>query len=113
MFISATELHIRSFRHLFQFMKLSFSSMKQAKKSAGCLQAKMKLKKLRIGYTITVWDNKESMLQFRNSGAHKTAMQKIRIISHQNKVLHWEDDKIPNWAEAKARLNTIALKITN
>jgi hypothetical protein len=111
MIIVATELHVRSFWHFFEFAIASARSMKQAKKSAGCIYADASNKGLKIGYTLTAWQNKEAMLEFRNTGAHKIAMSKIRKLSHQYKTLHWDSDSPPNWNEARNRLAETAFKI--
>lgn len=111
MIIVATELHVRSFWHFFEFVKNSSHSMKQAKKSAGCIYAAASNKGWRIGFTLTTWEDKESMLQFRNSGAHKVAMSKIRKLSHLYKTLQWESDVTPDWQEAKNRLVETAFKV--
>jgi len=111
MIIVATELHIHSFWNFFEFALTSARSMKQAKKSAGCIYAAANNKGWRIGYTLTTWENKESMLQFRNTGAHKVAMIKIRKLSHQYKTLQWESEAQPVWEEAKTRLDETAFKV--
>ena len=113
MIIVATELYVRSFWHFFEFAVLSARSMKQAKKSAGCIYATATNKGWRIGYTLTTWENEEVMLQFRNTGAHKEAMKKIRKLSHQYKTLRWESDKPANWQEAKSRLAETDFKVLN
>jgi hypothetical protein len=111
MIIVATELHVRSFLYFFEFAITSARSMKQAKKSPGCIYAAANNKGWRIGYTLTAWENKEAMLRFRNIGAHKTAMSKIRKLSHQYKTLHWESDASPNWEEARTRLAETTFKV--
>ena len=111
MIIVATELHIRSFWHFFEFAIYSVRSTKQAKNSAGCIFAEVKNNGWRIGYTLTVWENKELMQQFRNTGAHKQAMSKIRKLSHQYKTLLWEADKPAGWEEAKTWLAETAFKV--
>jgi hypothetical protein len=105
MIIIATELHVRSIWLFFEFVSLSLRSMKQAKKSAGCISAVAGNKGWRIGYTLTAWENEEVMLQFRNTGAHKEAMSKIRKLSYKYKTLRWKSDTPVNWEEAKSRLN--------
>jgi hypothetical protein len=111
MIIVATELHVRNFWHFFDFVITSVRSMKQAKRSAGCICATASNKGWKIGYTLTAWENKEVMLQFRNTGAHKAAMQKIGKLSHQYKTLQWESDKQAGWQEAKKRLDETAFKV--
>jgi hypothetical protein len=111
MIIIATEIHLRSFWHFFQFAALAGTSTKQARRSAGCIHTAVGNKGWRIGYTITAWENLETMLQFRNTGAHKKAMQKTADVSYQYKTLRWEADQIPGWKEAKSRLDEIPFKV--
>ncbi len=56
------------------------------------------------GLTITAWKDEESMLAFRNSGAHKEAMKDTRKVSHKYKTLHYESGDIPNWTQARQQL---------
>jgi heme-degrading monooxygenase HmoA len=111
MVVVATELHVRSFWNFFEFASLSFRSMKQAKKSEGNIHASARNKNWKIGYTLTVWESRETMLEFRNTGAHKKAMTKIRKVSKQYKTLVWEGDTIPTWDEAKFRLHKTEFKV--
>lgn len=87
MIIVATELHVRSFWKLFSFVKHASRSMKQAKNAPGNIYAYATNGGWRIGYTLTAWENKEAMMQFRNSGAHKTAMKQISRLSNRYKTL--------------------------
>lgn len=107
MIIVATELHVRNFWHFFEFSFLAVLSQIQAKKTKGCIKAISSNKGWRIGYTITLWENKEAMMAFRNSGAHKKAMSKIRKLSPCYKTLRWESNIIPDWDMAKSKLATI------
>lgn len=111
MIIVATELHVHSFWRFFEFALVSTRSMQQAKKTTGNISAVARNKSWRIGYTLTVWENKEAMLEFRNTGAHKLAMSKTRKLSHQYKTLQWESDKQPDWDEAGVRLAETAFKL--
>jgi hypothetical protein len=110
MLIVVTELHVRNFWRFFEFVRLSVGSMKQAKRSAGNIHAAAGNKGWRIGYTLTAWENKEAMLEFRNTGTHKKAMTRIRKLSAKYKTLVWEGDTIPTFTDAKARLDEIAFK---
>lgn len=110
MLIVVTELHVRNFWRFFEFVKLSIRSMKEAKKTAGNIHATAGNGGWRIGYTLTAWENKEAMMDFRNNGAHKKAMTKVRKLSTKYKTLLWEADTIPTFKDAKARLDEIAFK---
>ena len=107
MIIVATELHVRNLRYFFEFAFFSVRSMIQAKKANGCIKASVMNGGWRIGYTLTVWETKEAIMEFRNSGTHKKAMSKIRKLSPQYKTLRWESDNIPDWDEAKSKLAVV------
>ncbi|HPG11039.1 MAG TPA: DUF3291 domain-containing protein [Chitinophagaceae bacterium] len=111
MIIVATELHVRSFWKFFPFARHASRSMKQAKRSPGIIHAYSTNSGWRIGFTLTAWENKETMMQFRNTGAHKEAMKQISRLSHQYKTLVWEADAVPNWKDAKKKLDKADLKI--
>ncbi|HMU46454.1 MAG TPA: DUF3291 domain-containing protein [Chitinophagaceae bacterium] len=111
MILVATELHVRSFWKFFPFARHATRSMKQAKNSPGIIHASVHNGGWRIGYTLTAWENKDSMMQFRNTGAHKIAMQKISRLSHQYKTMMWEATEVPTWKEAKKKLQQAEFKI--
>lgn len=104
MIIVATELHVKSFWKFFPFIRHSIRSMKQARAATGCLYSLVKGRSWRIGYTLTAWENREAMLQFRNSGAHKKAMQQVAKLSSRYKTRVWEAAAVPPWMEAKTLL---------
>lgn len=111
MLIVVTELHVRSFWRFFEFVGLSIRSMKQAKRSPGVIHVSTGNKGWRIGYTLTAWENKEAMHEFKISGAHKKAMTKMRKLSTKYKTLVYEADTIPTFKDAKLRLNEIEYKL--
>lgn len=111
MIIVATELHVKSFGKFIPFVRHSIRSTRQARQAEGCLHVWVGNKGWRIGYTLTAWKNKEAMLQYRNSGAHKIAMQQISKLSSRYKTLVWEAANIPTWKEAKSRLDEVAFKL--
>jgi len=111
MLIVATELHVRNGWKFIPFVRHSIRSTKQAKQAAGCLHVWVGNYGWRIGYTLTAWKDKSSMLQYRNTDSHKVAMQQIGKLSRQYKTLVWEAELVPTWKEAKERLDTIAFKV--
>lgn len=110
MIISATELHVRSFWKFFSFIRHAMRSRKQAATAPGSLHVWTGNGGWRIGYTFTAWQDKGSMLQYRNSGDHKTAMQQIGRVSRRYRTLTWEADTLPTWEEAKEKLQQIPFK---
>ena len=111
MLIVATELHVRNGWKFIPFVRHSIRSTKQAKQAAGCLHVWVGNYGWRIGYTLTAWKDKSSMLQYRNTDSHKVAMQQISKLSKQYKTLVWEAEQVPSWNEAKEKLDVIAFKV--
>ncbi|MCB0375992.1 MAG: DUF3291 domain-containing protein [Sinomicrobium sp.] len=111
MIIVATELHIRDFWKFFPFIKHASRSMRQAKRSPGIIYTSATNRGWRVGFTLTAWQTKEAMIQFRNSGAHKAAIKQTSRLSHQYKTLVWEADAVPDWEEAKKKLEKAPLKV--
>ncbi len=103
MFISITQLHIRSIWKFPALIKHAGASTKQVKQSAGNLSAVSTIKRW-YAYTITTWDSKESMMAFRNSGAHKEAMKNMANISDHFRSINYEGEKVPTWKEAFEKL---------
>ncbi len=110
MIIVATELQVKSLWKFIPFIRISSRSFKQARQAPGCLHAWVGNKGWRTGYTLTAWESREAMLQYRNSGAHKTAMQQVSNLSRRYKTCIWEADAIPSWPQAFARLQPLPFK---
>lgn len=52
-------------------------------------------------WSMSVWDSKDAMLRYRNSGSHRRAMRASRALAERVDFRHWEADAIPDWAEAR------------
>ena len=109
MLISITELHIKNLWRLPLFMKFASLSAKQSQSAKGNIKTTISLGWMR-GYTITAWENIDSMMQFRNAGDHKEAMRIMRKVASAYKSFHWESDEIPTWKDVKIKLAEIELK---
>ncbi len=50
-------------------------------------------------WTVTIWENEESMKKFRGSIAHRNAMQQLPKWCNEASYHHWiqEDDEFPSW----------------
>jgi len=109
MIISITELRLRSVFQFPRFLKHSASSIQQAQQSKGNHLVKTKVGWL-VGYTVTLWDDKESMLAFRNSHAHLAAMKEMKIVSNKYRSTNFESDSVPNWDIVKSKLKELDYK---
>ena len=104
MFISVTRIHLKSLSKFFPFMALNGKIQKQIKASPGLISSKVRMQNPWVYWTLTAWQDKESMMRFRNNGTHMEAMKKSRELSSDMKSLNWEGEKLPGWREAAHRL---------
>ncbi len=102
MYISITGLKLKTSFKIFLFLRHAIPSFMQSKKSTGNISSDTKTKD-GIRYTLSVWDSKEAMLAFKNSGAHKMAMKAFPRIA-TGKTFGYESDTVPDWDEAMALL---------
>ena len=54
--------------------------------------------------TLTLWENMESMQNFRNSGSHLDAMKNSNTIG-KTKSLSWEVTELPQWKDVISKLS--------
>jgi len=105
-FVSITRLRLKSIIYLFSFFRSNDASVKTLKNSKGLIHAKENPDKNLIFWTLSMWDNEESMRQFRNSNAHKNAMKQISKWCNEASYHHWVQDEnsLPNWQSASKKL---------
>jgi len=104
--ISVTRLRIRSLRFLPGFALYSSQSLRQVKKAAGFQQGRLLPDRNWTFWTLTAWDDEQSMRQFMTAGAHKKAMLKLIDWCDEASVVHWQQDQadLPSWAEVDQRM---------
>ena len=73
-FVSLTRLRIRSVRFVPLFALHTWRSMRQVKHAPGFQTGAILADRSWTFWTMTAWDDQESMRQFMASGSHKTAM---------------------------------------
>ena len=76
-FVSVTRLRVKSIFFLIPFMRANEASVKELKASVGLLKGKELIDKKLTFWTITIWENEESMKGFRGSFSHRNAMQHL------------------------------------
>lgn len=98
-FISVTRLRIKSIFFLIPFMRANEASAKALKVSTGLLKAKELMDKKLTFWTITIWENEDSMKGFRGSSSHRIAMQHLPKWCNEASYHHWfqEDNECPSW----------------
>ena len=104
MFASTTKYTLKSIPAFSLFAILSLKSIAQANSSNGLIKIKIRIRDLR---TLTVWQSKENMMAFRNSGFHQQAMIASTKLG-SNQSYSWHTDHVPNWQEAIAKINSIS-----
>jgi len=103
MYCSFTQFEVKKWWALPLFQWHVFRSSSQANKSKGLLSIQAWHAGGMIFCTLTVWESKEDMLKFRNSGAHLLAM-KLSYKMGKGKAVGWESNGMPTKAEGKEKL---------
>jgi hypothetical protein len=87
-------------------MRANEASVKELKTSNGLLKGKELIDKKLTFWTITLWDNQESMKVFRNSLPHRIAMQHLPKWCNEASYHHWiqEDDEFTSWDTISKKL---------
>lgn len=98
-FISVTRLRVRSILYLLPFFKANEASVKELKRSKGLIQAKELIDKKLTFWTLTIWEDEDSMKKFRGCASHRYAMQHLPQWCDEASYHHWvqEDHEVPTW----------------
>ena len=105
-FVSVTRLRVKSLFFLIPFMGANEASVKEIKVSKGLLKGKELIDKKLTFWTVTIWENEESMKKFRGSIAHRNAMQQLPVWCNEASYHHWiqEDYELPSWDAISKKL---------
>lgn len=105
-FVSLTRLRVRSIRFMPLFAYYAVRSNQQVKKAPGFLRGSLLPDRSWTFWTMTAWDDRESMRRYMTTGAHKTAMPHLMHWCDEASVAHWEqaDEALPSWKEADRRM---------
>jgi hypothetical protein len=97
-YVSITALKVKNiFTSLF-FWRHAIPSKAQAEKSNGLVF--LDLKRVdQYHFTLSVWENREVMIAYRNSGAHLGALKAFPKIA-TGQIYGYETNSIPTWEEA-------------
>ncbi len=106
MLVSVTRLRLRSVVYLLPFIIASRRIARQAENSPGNLGIELRKTRRLAFWTLTRWQNRETMASFRGSGPHRRAMPKLKRWCDQAAVASWEsgDEAFPDWNQAQQRL---------
>lgn len=107
-FVSITRLKVRSIFKLPAFLIANKAATKQLVHISGFISGKELVDKSLTFWTLTVWENEESMRKFRNSPAHRKAMQKLPFWCSEASYFHFiqQETILPNWEIASEKLLT-------
>jgi heme-degrading monooxygenase HmoA len=105
MFVSVTRLRLKGKRKLPLFFWHTFKSVSQSRKSEGLLYSSFNNEGWDTYWTLTMWENKDAMKEYRNKGSHLKAMKVSRNIANELESINWETENKPTWEECKQRLN--------
>ena len=105
-FVSITRLKVRSIRFLPSFVLYTYRSLRQVRGSSGFQGGGLLAHRSWTFWTMTAWDNHESMRRFMTAGAHKAAMLGLLDWCDEASVVHWDqpDAALPSWSEADQRM---------
>ncbi len=104
--VSITRLRLRKLRFLPGFALYAVRSMTQARQAQGNLHASAQRDKGWVFWTITLWQDEQSMQQFRNGGAHRTVMPKLAKWCDEATYVRWTQNgsEVPTLLNAHERL---------
>ena len=105
-FISITRLRVRSIRFLPSFALHSLRIRSQVKNALGFQDGALMADRAWAFWTMTVWDNEESMRRYMTTAPHRTTMPRLLDWCDEASVVHWvqPEDTLPSWAEADRRM---------
>jgi hypothetical protein len=105
-FVSLTRLRIRSIRYLPLFAIYALRSIRQVKKSPAFRTGALLPDRRWTFWTLTAWDQGESMRRYMMTGAHKSAMPHLMHWCDEAPVAHWEQEEstLPSGEEADRRM---------
>jgi hypothetical protein len=115
--VSVTRLHLKSNRYLPDFVWHTATTAWQIINIQGFVGGRL-IQDDHGGYwTVTMWENKQAMLDYRNSGAHRRVMPLLQKWCDEAVLVHWEqpDRSLPSMEEAYLHIleNGYFARLTN
>jgi len=105
--ICVTRLRLRSIRFLFSLYWKTRKLRRSLEEAPGFLMGKLLADRHRAFWTMSMWEDLDSMRAFRNSRAHAGIMPNAARWCDEASVVHWETqaDELPDWDEAHRRMS--------
>jgi hypothetical protein len=99
-YVSITGLQVKSILHYPAFYYHAIPSTTQAQSAPGNISTSTS--SIRgMEHTMTVWEDRESMLKYLRKGAHLQAMKNSKMFGSYGKVYGYCTDTIPSWSQAR------------
>ena len=88
------------------FVVYAVRTRAQVRKAPGFLTGALLADRSWTFWTLTAWDNQESMRAYMLAGAHKESMPYLMRWCDEASVAHWtqESSTLPGWPEANRRM---------
>ena len=105
--VCVTRLRVRSIRFLPGLYWATRKLQKAIKKAPGFVMGKLLADRNLAFWTMSMWEDIDSMRAFRNGRAHAAIMPNAARWCDEASFVHWqtEADELPGWAEAHRRMN--------
>ena len=103
MYVSITGLKTKNIFSWFKFWLLAIPAFRGAQKAKGIIFCETKKVK-NYHHTLTVWESKNDMLNYKKSSSHIKAMQSFNNIA-TGKIYSYETNLMPSWDEALEKFN--------
>lgn len=100
-YVSVTGLTLNRFWHAPRFWRMAAAAMRSAQSAPGNLLASARTVR-GVHHTLSVWDNREAMLEFIQSPVHARAIKAFPDIA-MGRTLGYLADEAPDWDTAIAQ----------
>jgi len=106
MFVSLTRLRVRSLRFLPSFLLYLLATVRQVRRARGFRRGALLADRHWTFWTLTAWNDAESMQEYRTTGSHKEVMPRLLDWCDEASVAHWTqaEEELPSWTEADKRM---------
>ena len=102
-YVSLTLIHVKSTFAFRYFYPHAFKSYRAAKNFSSCLDVKTTAFGFYDHSTMSLWNDRSSILEFLECSEHKAAMKSFDKIG-TGRVYGYEAPSLPAWSEAKELL---------
>lgn len=104
--VSVTRLKVRSVRFLPSFVLYALRIRSQVAEAPGFQGGSLLADRNWTFWTMTAWDDQDSMRRFMTTSPHLTTMPRLLDWCNEASVVHWDqpEDALPSWPEADRRM---------